>query len=155
MPHRSSSTTVDRGRPGTVRTPTEFSVQARRLDVVNAYQKAWLACPDEPVVRYWLARCWRSDSWYFNPFSDAVQGLDAMVQLILDYPCLFPRVHIRATRPACVHRRHGHVGWVMSSSIPIRILGVNFGRELTGHDVISFHDDDRIELAVGLFDGLR
>jgi hypothetical protein len=133
----------------------ETGERFRRLDVLDAYRRAWECAPDEHVVRSWLTRCWREDSWYFNPFCDPIHGIDALLDLILDYPLMFPGFRITPGRPVALTPGSGLYHWKITSWLPIRIKDADFGCLMTGRDIVSFARDDRIRLVVTLIDGLE
>lgn len=151
IPHLALKIPAARGPDAAASRPPAPSPQ---VDAVTAYQRAWCALPDEAAIRYWVEKCWTPDAWYLNPFCDPIHGVDALTRLILDYPSLFPDARIRPSGSLVIHAHHAQWRWMLSSSTPIRILGANLGRIITGHDLVNFTPDHRIRVAVAAIDGL-
>jgi hypothetical protein len=126
-------------------------VVAGRLAAVDAYQQAWLH-HDDDAIRSALRQCWTLSSCYVNPFVDPVVGVEALAQLIIDYPVIFPDVMIRPAGEVALNHGHACYRWVLTSSSTIRVKGANYGRSMSGHDVIEFDDQGRILRVMAFID---
>jgi hypothetical protein len=121
--------------------------QAKSL---QAYARAWEQS-DESKIRSSIEECWTETSTYVNPFTDAVRGVDRLVELILDYPVLFPDPVVQPSgepqsRPECTH-----YPWRLTSTARIRVLGRDYGHALEGTDLIEFDDQNKIRTVVSFF----
>jgi len=118
--------------------------------VLDAYERAWSE-PDEDKLRACIQECWTPSSTYVNPLTDMVRGVDGLARLILDYRDIFPDVNIRPSAPADVVEQHARWPWRLSSTVPIRMLGKDYGHVMDGLDVIEFDDDGKIKKVVSFF----
>jgi hypothetical protein len=120
------------------------------VESLEAYARAWEQS-DESKIRSLIEECWTATSTYVGPLTDAVRGVDHLVELILDYLVLFsdPVIHPRGeplTRPGCTHHP-----WRLTSTARIRVLGHDHGHVLEGTDLIEFDDQMKIRTVVAFF----
>jgi hypothetical protein len=126
-------------------------VVAGRLAAVDAYQQAWRYGNDD-AIRSALAQCWTTISCYVNPFVDPVVGVEALAQLIIDYPVIFPDAMICPAGEVALNHGHACYRWVLTSSATIRVNGANYGRSMSGHDVIEFDEQGQIRRVLAFID---
>jgi hypothetical protein len=132
----------------------ERGTAERQRDVLDAYARAWRHA-EEAAVRQILLPCWAERGRYVSPFVDPVFGVDGLTELILDHQALFPDAAMDHLGEPVLHHDQACWRWVLSSTAPIRIQGTDFGRMLSGLDVVQFGDDGRITSVVAFFDPHR
>lgn len=114
-----------------------------REQMLAAYERAWTH-REEDGIRAELEHCWTSDSTYVSPLTDVVRGLEGLLNLILDFPVMFPGAQVRSTSPPDVHHDVAYFTWRLTSTIPIRMMGRDYGTAVEGVDFIEFDPEGQI-----------
>ncbi len=130
-------------------TPTKTS---SKHESVGLYALAWAA--QEPAdIRAALTSCWDPQGRYVDPITNPVTGVEAMVEHLVAFGRQFPGATLTSTGDLQLHHDVGRFGWVMAAPSPIVLGGVDYGRRVTGFDVVEFAVDHRMTRVIGFFDG--
>jgi hypothetical protein len=121
-----------------------------REQVLAAYERAWQH-DDETKIRAELEHCWTPTSTHVSPLSGVVHGIEGMLNLILDYPVMFPGAHLQMTSPPDTHHEFAYYTWKLTSTTRIRMMGRNYGRSLDGVDFVEFDDGGQIKRITSFF----
>jgi hypothetical protein len=108
-----------------------------REQLLAAYERAWKH-REEPGIRAELEGCWTPDSTYVSPLTDVVRGVEGLVNLILDFPIMFPGARVEHTSRPDVHHDVAYFTWRLTSTTRIRMLGHDYGLSVEGVDFVEF-----------------
>lgn len=121
-----------------------------REQLLAAYERAW-DHREEHRIRAELERCWKPDSTYVSPLTDVVRGVEGLVNLILDFPVMFPGARLRPTSKPDVHHDVAYFTWRLTSTTRIRMMGHDYGLELDGVDFVEFDPEGAIRRITAFF----
>lgn len=119
---------------------------------LTAYTRAWSQVEESEAI-VWLERCWTAQSTYLNPITDLVTGIAGLARLIVDYHDMFPEVRLQVDGEPRSHHEYVCLPWRLSSSRPIRVLGQDYGKAMSGIDVLRIDDSGKILFVVAFFGG--
>lgn len=122
-----------------------------RERTLAAYARAWERA-EEPEIRASLERCLTSDSIHVSPLSGVLRGVDGLVNLILDFPVMFPNARLRVTGCADIHHDKTFCTWRLTSTARIRMMGHDYGTSLDGVDFVEFGPEGTIRNITSFFD---
>lgn len=121
-----------------------------REQMLAAYARAWER-DEEPGIRAELERCWAPDSTHVSPLSGVVHGVDGLLNLILDFPVMFPDARMRVTGRADIHHDKTFFTWRLTSTTRIRMLGQDYGMSVDGVDFVEFGSEGTIRNITSFF----
>ena len=121
-----------------------------REQMLAAYERAWKH-REAPGIRAELETCCTPDSTHVSPLSGVVHGVEGLVNLILDYPVMFPGARMRLTSPPDMHHDLAYFTWRLTSTTRIRMMGRDYGLALDGIDFVEFHETGRIRRITSFF----
>jgi hypothetical protein len=121
-----------------------------REQLLAAYERAW-SREEEPGIRTELERCWTTDSTHVSPLSGVVHGVEGLVNLILDFPVMFPDARMRMTGRADIHHDQTFLTWRLTSTTRIRLMGHDYGHSVDGVDFVEFAPEGPIRRITSFF----
>jgi hypothetical protein len=121
-----------------------------RERLLAAYERAWVH-HEEPGIRAELEACWTPDSTYVSPLTDVVRGVEGLVNLILDFPVMFPGARMEHTSQPDVHHDVAYFTWRLTSTTRIRMLGRDHGLAVDGVDFVEFDPAGAIRRITAFF----
>jgi len=115
-----------------------------------AYGRAW-SRGDAASIRAELERCWTDESTHVSPLSGVVHGVDGLVNLILDFPVMFPGARMHFATNAGIHHGKTYLSWRLTSTSRIRLMGHDHGLSVDSVEFVEFGPDGAIRTITSFF----
>ena len=102
--------------------------------VIKVYLATWND-PDKNTIQQELAKWVTADIRYCDPFTDTLQGIQGLANVILQVSKSFPGMRHELVGDPAVHHTFGSYNW---------IARLSSGKKIPGVDYVEFSADGRI-----------